>query len=201
MIETEMLLAFIKSRRTTYRFLDKSLHPVKYSQIQSCLEAAIWAPNHKLTEPWRFWVVGSSVQLKLAAVYARNRASKRYLVGSEAYEVAYEKALVRFNNFPAIVFVGQVISKDSVVYKEDYAACACAIQNFQLMAWQQSIGVQWSTGPIIKDLETYKVLGCKPEEIELIGALYLGQVEASKRDGNTSKRRPVSQVSIQTDFH
>ena len=51
------LLQTIKNRRNTKQFLDKE---VDKSHINLILESAIWAPNHRSTEPWRFVVISKS---------------------------------------------------------------------------------------------------------------------------------------------
>ena len=47
------------SRRTIYAFEDR---PVPGEALLRALEAARWAPNHKLTEPWRFSVLGAETR-------------------------------------------------------------------------------------------------------------------------------------------
>lgn len=182
----------IKTRRTTYQFLPKS---VSKKDIDSFLEAAIWAPNHKLTQPWRFWVLGAQAQSKLAEVFSHHRGLKKGEVGTEDYQKGAEAGMARFSAIPKVILVGQVVSENDVVYKEDYAACSCAIQNFQLAAWEKQIGVQWSTGPIIFDDRTYELLGVDKNQIELIGALYIGYPECTGKPN----RKPVSEVTHYLD--
>lgn len=178
----------IKSRRSVYQFNDNE---VGRSVIDHCLEAAVWAPNHKLTEPWRFWVLGKEVKQALGQIYADNRALKKFEAGSKAYQEAFDHAIQKFDRIPRIVLVGQVRADDPVVYKEDYAACSCAIQNFSLAAWEQKLGVQWSTGPIIHDQRTYDLLGIESNQIDLIGALYCGYWDCLPR----SNRKAISEVT------
>ena len=185
-------LQTIKSRRTVYDFLPS---PVDISVIETCLEAAIWAPNHKHTESWRFWICGEQTQVALGKIYAQLRASKRQQPGTEAYEKAFEKAQQKFSLIPKMIFVGQILSEDPIQRKEDYAACCCAIQNFQLAAWSQQLGVQWSTGPIIKDARTFELFQISPNEIELIGVLFCGYPQTLCQ----SKRQPVSAVTVLTE--
>ncbi len=197
------LLPFIQSRRTCYQFLEKTESPVHLTSIKACLKAAIYAPNHKLTQPWRFWLAGEDTQRQLAHIYADNRAlknsqtlTKTLLDKKEmAYDRFYQKAFDKFMDIPAVVLVGQNLSDNEVVCKEDYAACSCAIQNFQLMAWSLKIGVQWSTGPIILDTRSYDVLGIKKSNIELIGALYLGHIDDDCLPNKTLKRKLVDEVT------
>jgi len=201
-MQTSQLMALIQARRTCYKFLPQQTNILTDFEIKQCLEAAIWAPNHKLTQPWRFWVIGKNSQQKLAVIYADNRASKNAECGSVAYQDLYTKAVEKFMAIPQIILVGQMLAKDNFTAKEDYAACACAIQNFQLMAWQQSVGVQWSTGPLLTDSRSYEVLAIESAEITLIAALYMGKVEAECRLNNlgqTAKRKPIEEVTVYLD--
>lgn len=182
------ILEIIKSRRTIYQFKPKL---ISLGILNQCLEAAIWAPNHKVTEPWRFWVIGKETQSKLAVIYAENRASKRAEKGSDSFNEIYQKAIAKFLAIPQIVLVGQVLAKDSITLQEDYAACSCAIQNLQLAAWELEIGSQWSTGPIIEDKRTYSVLEIDSSQLKLIGAMYMGYPECV---GNSS-RQPIEKVT------
>lgn len=44
----------IRSRSSVKKFLDRT---VSQELIEQCLSLAVWAPNHRLTEPWRFCVL------------------------------------------------------------------------------------------------------------------------------------------------
>lgn len=185
-----MFLKLAQQRRTTYQFTDQ---PVEDEAVLTCLNAAVWAPNHKLTEPWRFYVVGSQTQDKLKRTYASLRADKRAVQGSAEHQAIFDKACERFNAYPKVILVGQQKSHDLVQAKEDYAACSCAIQNFQLMAWELGIGVQWSTGPLIAEASTYQILQIDQTEIELIGILYIGYPQAQCL--TNQKRQAIEKVS------
>lgn len=193
-ISKEALLQLIESRRTCYLFNPKAEQPLTDLEIESCLRAAIWAPNHKLTQPWRFWVLGEHTQQQLAGVYAQLRADKRAEAGTDNHQAIYDAAVDKFKAIPRIILVGQVLDKDAVVRKEDYAACACAIQNLQLMAWNQGIGVQWSTGPILQSEVTYHAIDQESEQVELIGALYMGHLRGDCSAQN-ARRKPVAEVT------
>jgi len=186
------LKQLILDRRTCYQFSDLKSYPVTDENIYDCLEAARWAPNHKLTQPWRFWIVDGKSKRALADIYAENRALKKAEKHSDSYQELYLKAVDKFMAIPKVVLVGQVINKNPVVQKEDYAACACAIQNFQLMAWSLNMGVQWSTGPIINDQRTYNYLDQDSTQLELIGALYLGHRKQGCQ-GLNSKRNALKE--------
>jgi nitroreductase len=178
-----MLTSIIKSRRSIFQFKPEV---VPNTAIDQCLEAAIWAPNHGLTEPWRFYVIGPKMHIKLASIYAELRALKRAnRADINNYQSVYDHAIKKFMSIPKLIFVGQTSNSDPTVQAEDYASCACAIQNFQLAAWELNLGVQWSTGPIINAPETANLLQIDPSKIQLIAALYMGYPKAIP---NTSRR-------------
>lgn len=181
------LIELIKNRRTIYQFKEKE---VSLDLIESFIEAAIYAPNHKLTEPWQFLIIGNQTQKFLAEIYAENRAIKNNIKGSDGYKKAFEKSLDKFLSIPQIVFVAQILDEDPITRKEDYAACSCAIQNFQLAAWEKEIGVQWSSGPILKDNKVFDILSLEPDKHELIAVLYMGYPHVV---GN-SQRKKISEV-------
>lgn len=185
-----MFLDLAKQRRSVYQFLYQQ---VEDSKIQTCLEAAVWAPNHKLTEPWRFYVLGEKTKLEFEALYGKLRADSRAIPDTHEHELIEQKGRSKFAKIPKVVLVGQVKAENPVTYKEDYAACACAIQNFQLMAWELGLGVQWSTGPLIDNPETYQKLGVNPAEIELIGLLYIGYPKLECLP--PAKRMPASEIA------
>ncbi|WP_044408798.1 nitroreductase family protein [Thiomicrospira microaerophila] len=183
-----MFNQLVKKRRTTYQFQPVT---VDLAKINECIDAAIWAPNHGMTQPWQFYVIGEQTKIQLMSIYAQLRADKRAESGSPEHQAIYEKACKRFLGNPATVIVGQVKSENPVVYKEDYAACSCAIQNFQLMATELGLGVQWSTGPILQSEQTFSILNIHPAEIELIGILYLGYPACE----TNQTRKPRSEVT------
>ncbi len=198
-VTDNQILELICSRRTCYKFLDKDIFPVQQPLLNQCLKAATHAPNHKLTQPWKFWVLGAQMKNALGHIYADSRARKKSISNPECYDVFYEKGKAKFANIPTVILVGQTKHEDEIVSKEDYAACACAIQNFQLMAWQLKIGVQWSTGPILKDSRTFETLGIAEDEIELIGALYIGNIDGGCEPNPNLKRKRVEEVTVYTD--
>ncbi|MDX1348044.1 MAG: nitroreductase family protein [Thiomicrorhabdus chilensis] len=194
-LSTSDLLMLFQSRRTCYQFADPAESPIDRQALLNCLEAARWAPNHKLTQPWRYWWLGPKYKQKLAHIYADNRAKKKALPQDSCdYDCFYQKAIQKFNRIPEILLVGQVLAQDRVVEKEDYAACASGIQNFQLMAWNQGIGVQWSTGPILQDPRTHDLLQTDPAKIELIGALYVGNRKTDCGSVTNAKRKPLEEI-------
>lgn len=154
----------ILSRRTIKDFKPD---PVPADLIDKALTAGTWAQNHKLTEPWRFIVLGPEAHRALAAIDGK-LATK-----------------------PAIVAVTCHKTGDAFQQREDYAATCCAIQNIQLAAWGDGIGMQWSTGRTAQVAETQALLGINPEEEEMVGLLYFGYLATVPK---AQPRKPLAEV-------
>ena len=65
------------------------------------------------------------------------------------------------------------------------------------MEWQQKIGMQWSTEPIIND-RTYQLLNFDTSNIEIIGALYIGNIDKNCLP-NSLIRKPLEMSLTRLD--
>jgi nitroreductase len=142
--------------------------PVPADLLERVLAAGLWAQNHRLTQPWRFAILGPQTHRKLA--------------------VGADKLLSK----PQIVAVSYRLSEYEAQRREDCAAVACAIQIIQLAAWAEGLGMQWSSGKIIRLTSTYELLEIVPEEEEIVGLLFFGfpaDVPAAQH------RKPLGEVS------
>ena len=178
-------LDLLCQRRTVYAFKPEA---VAQHLVEHALEAATWAPNHHLTEPWVFYVLGPQARKTLAETYGKLRADKRHTPGSEAWQQAYTQAVNRFLAIPGMVLTGQLLTDDPIQRQEDYAAVCCAIQNFQLAMWAQGVGVQWSTGPVIRARETYQLTQTDEKRLRWVGILYYGYPECVPKGKRTCWR-------------
>lgn len=150
----------IFSRRTIYRF---EPDPIEPELLDEMLATGLWAQNHRLTQPWRFTVIGPKTHRALAELYADFKPGTNR-------ESAAEKLLSK----PRLVAVSVALAQEAQQRREDYAAACCAIQIIQLAAWARGIGMQWSTSAFTRLPATYELLGCKPEREEVIGILFFG---------------------------
>jgi nitroreductase len=158
----------IRERRTVQRFEDR---PVPLELVEELLETAVWVPNHKLTQPWRFVVVQGEGRRRLAEI-----AGQGALRRESDPEKAREMSQKRFNKFAKVPLLLAVVMKeneDPVVREEDYASACCIIHNFSLLAWQRGIGLVWETYPLLKSQEFREALGVAPDE-KIVGSLHMG---------------------------
>lgn len=168
----------IASRRTIKDFKPD---PVPGELLDRALAAGLWAQNHKLTEPWRFTVLGPETHRRLAAAFAESQSLA-------ARADAERKILTK----PAVVAVSQRLAGDDTQRREDYGAVACAVQNIQLAAWADGLGMQWSSGKIIRLEAVYGLLGIDRQSEEIVGLLFFGY---PARVPEAARRSPLAEVS------
>jgi nitroreductase len=162
----------ILNRRTIKDFKPD---PVPDTVLERALGAGLWAQNHRLTQPWRFVVLGPQTQRALAeagadaqlqSLRADTDAATRAKVRADAVQKLMSK--------PRLVVVSSLLSGDAFQRREDYAATCCAIQNIQLAAWSEGLGMQWSTSKQTQQPQTYDLLAINPAAEEIVGFLYFG---------------------------
>ena len=167
------LIDTIKNRRNTKRFQLKDLNR---SDIEMLLESAIWAPNHRNTEPWRFYVVekGSSLRVEIARemIDLREEKSEKELDDKQKKSIYDQMSAA-----PCLIFVFSLLSENEEIAEENYAATCCAIQNIQLTATSLGLGVGWSTGNVAKIRNMNQILGTD-EDLKIAGVLTVGYPEA-----------------------
>ena len=156
----------IKKRRTLHIFSKKSV-PSKV--IEKSIFAANQAPCHRRTFPWRFTSIGIKkrellYQLQLTLKFGDKQVDKCSL----------KKIRDKMLNPSHLLIATQLCSDDRVQKLEDYAACACAIQNLSLSLVADDVGCKWSTGKITKDPNTYKIAEINAFKEEIIGFIWIG---------------------------
>ncbi|MGH7912094.1 MAG: nitroreductase family protein [Candidatus Dormibacteraceae bacterium] len=161
----------IRTRRTHKRF---EARPLTQDEVDSLLEAARWAPNHHLTNPWRFRVLGpaSTGRLKAAADALQPGASHKL-----------ERA-------PTMVLVTAVVSGDEHQQEEDRLATAAAIYAVLLVAHGRGLAGFWSTPGVISHPSGHAAL-LVPEGERAVGLLHLGR---PRHEPVARERTPLAEV-------
>lgn len=170
----------LRTRRTIHLFKpEKPPHDI----VLEALRLARWAPNHRLTEPWRFYLLGDET----AEAIARRNAE---LVAAQRGANAGQKKLERWRAMPGWLAVTAQRSDDAQREREDYAATCCAVQNFQLYLWSHGIGVKWTTGDVTRDPRFAELVGFDPEAERLVGLLWYGYPAEVPQ----TQRKPLGEV-------
>ncbi len=158
----------IMNRRSIKRFKKDAIDP---EIIVALLNVAKWAPNHKLTEPWRFQLyVGAGKERFIEAYLGAQPKVDGKLTEKARLNAQY------YRDIPAHLIVIMPEDPRQKQWDEDYGAVSALIQNFQLAAWERGIGMIWRTNDYIYQPAFREALGVKPGE-KIVGTLMLGYPE------------------------
>ena len=157
----------IYRRRSAWKYKD---NPVPKEKLQRMLDTVVWAPNHRLTEPWRFFVIEKETQ-------ARETVA----------DLAYQYAMGRFDNPqraentrravmapPVIIYVYSTPGQSDEATKENYASTVCAAYNVSLTGAAEGLTVTWETGGATRHPDLKETLGAE-QEWDLAALLYIGE--------------------------
>src|SRR3954469_25826347 len=147
----------IRTRRTHKAF---GPEPLPREQIDELLELASWAPNHNLTVPWRFRVVGPETLSRLM-------------------EVAVPERPPNLDRAPTLIVVSCVLSGDTVEEEEDLHATAAASYIVLLAAHARGFAGYWRTPGILRSAEGRAAVEL-PDQERFVGLLHLGHPRQEK---------------------
>jgi len=128
----------IRTRRSVQVYEDR---PVAPELVEELIDAAVWAPNHHLTQPWRFILVHGEGRRRIAEArreFAEAEAGagdpeRRRQRGEQAYSITM--------SVPAFLVVVMTEDPRPVIRDEDLIATSCVVQNFLLLAEERGLGV------------------------------------------------------------
>lgn len=178
MTRDESLVAVLRGRRSVAQPRLAGSRLADHAVVRDALESARWAPNHKLTEPWRFYLLDDARISRLADLNAELLARG----GSNPDKVASKWQ--QWAAVPGVVImtVRSAPDADQVMRREDYAAVACAAQNFMLHLWSEGVASKWSTSAVWSHEEFWPLLGLEVEQgaeapEEVVGIFFYGYAQ------------------------
>lgn len=178
-------LRLVRERRTVSLF--KREKPPR-ELLLAAVEAARWAPNHHLTEPWRFYLLGPETVSAMTGIAEELTLARR---GDEAAKKRREL----MEAVPQWMAVTCRRSEDAFRQREDYGACCCAIQNLMLCLWEGGVACKWSTGALTRDSRFHELLGAAAAEQMVVGLFSMGYPRIVPQQ----KRRPVDEILTTLD--
>jgi nitroreductase len=141
-------------------------------QVEALVEAALWAPTHRLTQPWRFALLDRPAIAGLCAWWG-TRPDIRDQPDPAKGAAKLAKLTARLALDGALVLVTWVRAADPAVDLEEHAAASAAVQNLLLAATAEGVASFWSTNPAFAHPATLGWLGCGSDE-GFLAAVSLG---------------------------
>jgi nitroreductase len=141
----------IRARRTHKQF---GVEPVDEATLRELLELARHAPNHHLTQPWRFRLLGPETRRRLE-------------------DAAGEKEAVKLRRAPTLVLASAVLSGDEHTDEEDLHAVAAAVYAVLLGATARGLASYWRTPAVLAEPAARELLRLAPNE-RVVSLIHLG---------------------------
>jgi nitroreductase len=163
----------IRTRRTHKAFEPE---PLPRETVEELLELARWAPNHHLTAPWRFRVVGPRSLERLK-------------------EAAGPEAAAKLDRCPTLVVASCALSGDSEQDEEDLHATAVACYIVLLAAHGRGLAGYWRTPDVLRQRAGREAVGL-PDEERFVGLLHLGRPRQQQR---VPERPPPAETTVYLD--
>jgi nitroreductase len=167
------VLEAIRTRRSVGRVREDA--PPR-ELIEQLIEAAVLAPNHHETEPWRFFVLTGRAKEEFGLALgeaAKRRWGSREIDPAKLALIA-ETELVKTRRAPVLIVAAvKHAGDDPVVRFEDLAATAAAVENLLLAAHALGLGAQWRTGEGAYDAYVKAHFGLTADD-EIAGIVYVG---------------------------
>jgi nitroreductase len=166
----------IRSRRTHKAFGPREVPPATLFEL---FELARWAPNHNLTNPWRFRVLGPRTRERLMELAEREKPG----------------AAVKLRRAPTLVAVSARLAGEEAQDREDVLAAGVAAYLVLLGAHARGLAGYWRTVALLEDPRARELLAIGADETP-IGLLYLGDPVQEQR---VPGRAPLQEIVMELE--
>jgi nitroreductase len=166
----------IRTRRTHKAYQQR---PVERAILDDLFELARWAPNHHLTNPWRFRVLGPQALGRL----------------KQAAEAQQPGSAAKLDRAPTLVAATALLAGDATQRREDLLAGAVAAYLVLLGAHARGLAGYWRTPAVMETPAGREALELGSDE-SVLGLLYLGY---PREDQRVPERAPVADIATYLD--
>ena len=163
----------IRTRRTHKAF---GPEPLTREELLELLDLARWAPNHHLTAPWRFRVLGPSALARLK-------------------QTAGPEGAAKLDRAPTLVVVSCALGPDPIQNEEDLHSTAVASYIVLLSAHARGLAGYWRTPGLLRSPGGRGAVGL-PDSERFVGLLHLGR---PRQDREAPERPPIEQSTVFLD--
>ncbi len=159
----------IRGRRTHKAY---GREPVDRETVEELLDLARFAPNHHLTEPWRFRVIGSETFARLAEIGGRSEEEK-------------------LRRAPTLVVASAMLAGDEHEQREDLLAAGCAVYIVLLAAHARGLASYWRTPALFETEAGRAAVGLADDET-FVALIHLGAPATSPA---AKERKPSAEYT------
>ncbi len=172
----------LRGRRTIELFLQT---PVPEKLILAAIETATWVPNHHVTEPWHFYLLGKETKERCLDLCRDIVTDKK---GAEAGEFKRQS----WSQKPGWLVVTCQRSEDELLQRENYAACSAAVHTVMLYLWKAKVGSKCTTGDITRDSRFFDIIGVDEAQEFVVSLMWYGYPKLTP----TQSRKDFSEVFV-----
>ncbi len=177
----------IASRRTVKK-MDPDRIPSR-SDIRTIIEAASWAPNHHMTEPWRFVVLEKEARRRLGEALAAAMNAGPIPQSQERLAKERDKPL---SAAVIVAVIGSPKKGEGILPQEEMVAAGAAMQNLLLAAHSLGLATAVRTGAHSYSEGIRRFFGMEPDEA-LVALVYVGYANGAVAPG---KRTAAAEKTI-----
>jgi nitroreductase len=161
----------VRTRRTHKAYRPE---PLARATLDALFDLARWAPNHNLTNPWRFRVIGPHALARL----------------QQAADTLEPGSARKLDRAPTLVVSTVKLNGDPLQEREDLLAGAVATYLVLLAAHDRGLAGYWRTPAVLRDPSGLAAVDVPADE-QVLGLLYLGYPTQAKEP---PQRRPMSEI-------
>ncbi|SET11024.1 Nitroreductase [Oceanobacillus limi] len=175
------ILHTIKERRSVHAFEQKE---VDLETLNEIFTYGTYAPSHYMKEPWNIKLYQENGKVNFVNSIIESYQRIGMLNKNEDPKTikminSMKEFLLAIPHHALIYFPKE---QDLVRYEEEYAAVCAFIQNSQLAAWEQGVGMLWTITPYMHDPEFSRAIGLDPEKDKIAAVLQIGYPKSIPRN-------------------
>ena len=179
-------IELLMTRRSIREFTRRE---ITRAEVETLIEAAVAVPNHRLTQPWRFYVLGPESRRAFGLALGSRKAKK--LEDPAAAEQMRWRIADEHTALPLMIAVTIVENENPEIREEDYASGMMAVQNIALAAVALGLGTHIKTGAVMADDAARAAVGV-PEGERVIAVVNVGEPAAVPP---SKARRPATTLT------
>ncbi len=164
---TDALLALIAARRSVARVDTEA--DVPEAALRRALALATLAPNHHLSQPWRFTVVRGAARHRVG-----NRLAAEAVAAGRLPPERAPLEAAKWLRAPVVVVVSHRPHGSDERRREDRLALGAAVENLLLALSAQGLAAMWRTGASAHSLAVRRALGLSADD-EIVALVHVGR--------------------------